>query len=136
MFKFSIQVDRILKIMSIGLGILLILAMISCNTQAQIKTRKRNVEVTCPSYSNATLVTYRWKKGTPRKSVNKVAKEEYFVLGKKSDRMKQFVIHQAPKRKRFTNDRKKTNKRINKCGLVKPRFLRPKACRKNPKKNY
>lgn len=90
--------------------------------------KRKAVEVTCPTYSNATIVTYRWKKGTPRNCVKGKAKEEFLFFKRRGGRkINSLVKMQAPKGKRFANDRKKTQKRILKVGMFagKPRENRP-----------
>ena len=91
-----------------------IIMLVSIGAMAQ---KKKIVEVTCPSYSSATLVTYRWKNGTPRNCLHKKAKEEFFY--RKRKKFNSIVKMQAPKGKRFANDRKKTQKRLLTVGLVR-----------------
>lgn len=79
--------------------------------------QKKKTEVTCPTYSNATIVTYRWKKGTPKNCLNKKAKEDYLILSRKN----KSVVHHQSKRGRFINDRKKTQKKLLNVGMIKRR---------------
>lgn len=81
---------------------------------------KRVVEVTCPTYSKATLVTYRHKKGTSKNTLKKKSKEEYYYQKTRGGKnFNSLVKMQAPKGKRFTHDRKKTQKNILKTGLIR-----------------
>ena len=93
-----------------------------------ISSSCRTVEVTCPPYSNGTVVTYKHKKGTPKNSLKQKTKEEHLYFKRRNGkRVNNFVEQQAPKGKRFANDRKKSQKQQAKFGLVRgaPKQNRP-----------
>lgn len=108
--------------------VLVLIGLLFVSFSATAQRKRKVVEVTCPSYSNATIVTYRYKKGTSKKSLKKKSKEEFLFFKRRGGKKFNSIVKmQAPKGKRFANDRKKTQKNILKSGLVRrtPKQNRP-----------